>query len=50
VLYALSVADLTLLVALGFVLARYIVKLLVERRRALPFARFRRRSSRCCWG
>ena len=41
VLYALSVADLTLLVALGFVLARYIVKLLVERRRALPFARFR---------
>jgi two-component system nitrogen regulation sensor histidine kinase NtrY len=41
VLYALSVADLTLLVALGFVLARYIIKLLVERRRALPFARFR---------
>jgi two-component system nitrogen regulation sensor histidine kinase NtrY len=41
VLYALSVADLTLLVALGFVLARYIIKMLVERRRALPFARFR---------
>ncbi|MBE3134332.1 MAG: hypothetical protein IMZ55_12735, partial [Acidobacteria bacterium] len=41
VLYALSVADLTMLVALGFVLARYVVKLLVERRRALPFARFR---------
>ena len=41
VLYALSVADLTMLVALVFVLARNIVKLLVERRRALPFARFR---------
>jgi two-component system nitrogen regulation sensor histidine kinase NtrY len=41
VLYALSVADLTMMVALVFVLARNIVKLLVERRRALPFARFR---------
>src|SRR6266566_7140076 len=41
VLYALSAADLTMLVALGFVLARNIVKLVVERRRALPFARFR---------
>jgi two-component system nitrogen regulation sensor histidine kinase NtrY len=41
VLYALSVADLTMLAALVFVLARNIVKLLVERRRALPFARFR---------
>lgn len=41
VLYALSAADLTMLVALFFVLARNIVKLLVERRRALPFARFR---------
>ncbi|MCP6756105.1 hypothetical protein NL533_31255, partial [Klebsiella pneumoniae] len=41
VLYALSVADLTMLAALLFVLARNIVKLLVERRRALPFARFR---------
>src|SRR5213594_4272243 len=41
VLYALSVADLTMLVALVFVLARNIVKLVVERRRALPFARFR---------
>jgi two-component system nitrogen regulation sensor histidine kinase NtrY len=41
VLYALSVADLTILVALGFVLARYVIKLLVERRRAVPFARFR---------
>ncbi len=41
VLYALSVADLTMLVALAFVLARNIIKLVVERRRALPFARFR---------
>lgn len=41
VLYALSVADLTMLVALAFVLARNIVKLVVERRRGLPFARFR---------
>src|SRR5437764_8761007 len=41
VLYALSAADLTMLVALVFVLARNIVKLVVERRKALPFARFR---------
>jgi two-component system, NtrC family, nitrogen regulation sensor histidine kinase NtrY len=41
VLYALSVADVTMLAALVFVLARNIVKLIVERRRALPFARFR---------
>ncbi len=41
VLYALSIADLTILVALVFVLARNIIKLIVERRRALPFARFR---------
>jgi two-component system, NtrC family, nitrogen regulation sensor histidine kinase NtrY len=41
VLYALSVADLTMLAALVFLLARNVVKLLVERRRALPFARFR---------
>jgi two-component system nitrogen regulation sensor histidine kinase NtrY len=41
VLYALSAADLTMLVALVFVLARNIIKLLVERRRGLPFARFR---------
>ena len=40
-LYALSVADLTMLLALGFVLARNIVKLLVERRLGLPFFRFR---------
>src|SRR6185437_9583095 len=41
VLYALSAADLTMVIALVFVLARNIVKLLVERRRGLPFARFR---------
>src|SRR5918995_784998 len=41
VLYALSAADLTMPVALVFVLARNIVKLVVERRRGLPFARFR---------
>src|SRR5687767_8043892 len=41
VLYALSATNLTILVALVFVLARNIVKLIVERRRALPFARFR---------
>src|SRR6476646_2390954 len=41
VLYALSAADLTMLAALVFVLARNIVKLIVERRRGLPFARFR---------
>ena len=41
VLYALSAADLTMLAALLFVLARNIIKLIVERRKALPFARFR---------
>src|SRR5258708_3313885 len=41
VLYALSAADLTMLAALVFVLARNIIKLIVERRKALPFARFR---------
>jgi two-component system nitrogen regulation sensor histidine kinase NtrY len=41
VLYAVSLADLTMLVGLLFVLARNVVKLLVERRRGLPFARFR---------
>src|SRR5262245_33168544 len=39
VLYALSATNLTMLVVLAFVLARNIVKLIVERRRALPFAR-----------
>jgi two-component system, NtrC family, nitrogen regulation sensor histidine kinase NtrY len=41
VLYALSAADLTMLLALVFVLARNVVKLIVERRRGLPFSRFR---------
>src|SRR5690349_9080421 len=41
VLYALSAADLTMLAVLVFVLARNVIKLFVERRRALPFARFR---------
>ncbi len=40
-LYALSAADITMLLALVFVLARNIVKLAVERRRGLPFSRFR---------
>jgi two-component system, NtrC family, nitrogen regulation sensor histidine kinase NtrY len=41
VLYAVSAADLAMLVALVFVLARNIIKLAVERRRGLPFSRFR---------
>src|SRR5919197_1759631 len=41
VLYALTLADATMLVALAFVLARNVVKLFVERRRGLPFSRFR---------
>ena len=41
VLYALSAADLTMVLALVFVLARNIVKLFVERRHGLPFSRFR---------
>jgi two-component system nitrogen regulation sensor histidine kinase NtrY len=41
VLYGLWVADLTILLGLTFVLARNVIKLIVERRRALPFARFR---------
>jgi two-component system nitrogen regulation sensor histidine kinase NtrY len=41
VLYALSATNLTILVALVFVLARNVVKLLVEKRRGLPFAHFR---------
>jgi two-component system, NtrC family, nitrogen regulation sensor histidine kinase NtrY len=41
VLYALSVADVTMVLALGFVLARNVIKLVVERRRGLPFSRFR---------
>ena len=38
VLYALSATNLTILVALTFVLARNVIKLVVERRRALLFA------------
>ena len=41
VLYALSAACVTMLVVLGFILARNVIKLWVERRRAVPFARFR---------
>ncbi len=41
VLSALLFVDLTLVVVLAYLLARYIVKLIVERRKALPFARFR---------
>jgi len=41
VLYALSATNLMMLLALGFVLARNVIKLVVERRRAIPFARFR---------
>src|SRR5215211_4179261 len=41
VLYGLSVADVTMVLALGFVLARNVIKLVVERRRGLPFSRFR---------
>ena len=40
-LWALSAADITMLLALVFVLARNIIKLVVERRRGLPFSRFR---------
>ena len=48
-LYALSAADLTMLVALVFVLARNVVKLVVEGRRARPFAGSAPSWSRCCW-
>ena len=41
VLYALSAADLAMILALVLVLARNILKLVVERRRGLPFAKFR---------
>ncbi|MGE3520691.1 MAG: ATP-binding protein, partial [Vicinamibacterales bacterium] len=41
VLYALLTVDLTMVVALVFVLARNLIKLVVEGRRGLPFARFR---------
>ena len=41
VLYALSAACLIMLLALGFLLARNLITLIAERRRAVPFARFR---------
>ena len=41
VLYALSAACLIMLLALGFLLARNVITLIVERSRAVPFARFR---------
>jgi len=41
ILYALAAVNLTMLAAILFVLGRNIVKLLVERRRGEPFARFR---------
>jgi len=41
VLYALSATNVMMLLALAFVLARNVVKLLVERRRAIAFSRFR---------
>jgi two-component system nitrogen regulation sensor histidine kinase NtrY len=41
VLYSLSIVDVTMLLALAFVLARNVIKLFVERRRGLPFSRFR---------
>ena len=41
VLYALSAADLAIILALVLVLARNILKMVVERRRGLPFAKFR---------
>jgi two-component system nitrogen regulation sensor histidine kinase NtrY len=41
VVYALSAGVLMMLIALAFVLARNVVKLVVERRRGLPFSRFR---------
>ncbi len=41
VLIALSVTNVTMLVALGFVLARNVIKSMMESRRGLPFGRFR---------
>jgi two-component system nitrogen regulation sensor histidine kinase NtrY len=41
VLYALLVTNLTMLLALAFLLARNVIKSVVEVRRGLPFARFR---------
>jgi two-component system nitrogen regulation sensor histidine kinase NtrY len=41
VLIALSATNITMLLALGFVLARNVIKSLIEGRRGLPFGRFR---------
>src|SRR3954463_13946615 len=41
VLYSLSIVDVTMVLALAFVLARNVIKLFVEGRRGLPFSRFR---------
>jgi two-component system nitrogen regulation sensor histidine kinase NtrY len=41
VLYALSVTNITMLLVLVFVLARNVIKSIVEGRRGLPFGRFR---------
>ena len=41
VLYALYATNITMLVALGFVLARNVVKAAFDGRRGLPFGRFR---------
>ena len=41
VLIALSVTNVTMLVALAFVLARNVIKSMMESRRGLPFGRFR---------
>jgi two-component system nitrogen regulation sensor histidine kinase NtrY len=41
VLIALSVTNITMLVALAFVLARNVIKSMMESRRGLPFGRFR---------
>ena len=43
VLYALSATNVTMLVALLFVLARNVIKSVLEGRRGLPFGRFRAR-------
>jgi two-component system, NtrC family, nitrogen regulation sensor histidine kinase NtrY len=41
VVYALSAGVLMMLIALAFVLTRNVIKLVVERRRGLPFSQFR---------
>src|SRR5690349_12103048 len=41
VLIALSVTNVTMLVALAFVLARNVIKSMMESRRAAPFGQFR---------